>query len=393
VALVVFRGVDHTTWERRSRGFGRGAARDEDLERTVALDGAAADRALDETLPLHEAAARGIIAPRAAGHDAAGFYPGSPVYPEYGSYDGPSGGFPPQGDASGLDGAAGGRRPTRRRVLLAAGGLTLLGGCGIATAARLASAGSTRPAAAPTPSRSPSRGPVAPPAAPTGTPADLSSSSAAASPSAPPPDTGDPGVNPALVQSVPQFYVHGGPKSIALTLDDGPSAQYTPQVLSLLQRHRITAAFCMVGEQIAANRSLVSEIAAAGHTIVNHTWNHADQSKLGAAAIRSQIARTSDALGTAQAHPTLFRAPYGSWSHAVFQECARARLRPLDWSVDPRDWSRPGTNTIVSRIMAQTRTGSIILEHDGGGDRSQTVAALKIVIPRLLDEGYRFISV
>jgi peptidoglycan/xylan/chitin deacetylase (PgdA/CDA1 family) len=63
---------------------------------------------------------------------------------------------------------------------------------------------------------------------------------------------------------------------------------------------------------------------------------------------------------------------------------------PLDWSVDPRDWSRPGVLEIVSTIMRNTRTGSIILEHDGGGDRSQTVTALNIVIPRLLDEGFRF---
>ena len=63
---------------------------------------------------------------------------------------------------------------------------------------------------------------------------------------------------------------------------------------------------------------------------------------------------------------------------------------PLDWSVDPRDWSRPGTSEIVRTIMKSTKTGSIILEHDGGGDRSQTVAALEIAIPRLLDEGYRF---
>ena len=65
---------------------------------------------------------------------------------------------------------------------------------------------------------------------------------------------------------------------------------------------------------------------------------------------------------------------------------------PLDWSVDPRDWSMPGVREIVSNILRNTATGSIILEHDGGGDRSETVAALKIVIPRLLDEGYRFLT-
>ena len=86
----------------------------------------------------------------------------------------------------------------------------------------------------------------------------------------------------------------------------------------------------------------------------------------------------------------MFRAPYGVWSPAALEYCVIEGLTPLGWSVDPRDWSRPGVQDIVRTIMRTTQTGSIILEHDGGGDRSQTVAALKTVIPRLLDEGYRF---
>jgi len=74
----------------------------------------------------------------------------------------------------------------------------------------------------------------------------------------------------------------------------------------------------------------------------------------------------------------------------VFSSCAEAGLTPLAWSVDPRDWSRPGVRAIIRDIVADTRTGSIILEHDGGGNRSQTVAALKIWLPRLLDAGYQF---
>jgi peptidoglycan/xylan/chitin deacetylase (PgdA/CDA1 family) len=201
------------------------------------------------------------------------------------------------------------------------------------------------------------------------------------------------GIDPSKVQSAPEYYVHAGAKVIALTLDDGPSAVYTPQVLALLQQYKISATFCMVGRLVAANRSLVSEVVAAGHTIVNHTWDHADQSKLTLAQIRSQISRASDALASVGVRPAIFRAPYGAWSHAVYEACAAADLRPLDWSVDPRDWSRPGVDTIVSRILAATRTGSIILEHDGGGDRSQTVAALKIVLPKLLEGGYRFTTV
>jgi peptidoglycan/xylan/chitin deacetylase (PgdA/CDA1 family) len=86
----------------------------------------------------------------------------------------------------------------------------------------------------------------------------------------------------------------------------------------------------------------------------------------------------------------MFRAPYGAWSPTVLRYCEQLRVTPLDWSVDPRDWSRPGVAAIVDNIMDNTRTGSIILEHDGGGNRSETVAALKIVLPRLLDEGFRF---
>ncbi len=86
----------------------------------------------------------------------------------------------------------------------------------------------------------------------------------------------------------------------------------------------------------------------------------------------------------------MFRAPYGVWTPTALEYCAKEGLTPLDWSVDPRDWSRPGVPAIVNTIMATTRTGSIILEHDGGGDRSQTVSALKLAIPRLLNEGYRF---
>jgi peptidoglycan-N-acetylglucosamine deacetylase len=181
------------------------------------------------------------------------------------------------------------------------------------------------------------------------------------------------------------------PKSIALTIDDGPSPVYTPQVLQLLQQYRVTATFSMIGTQVAAYPRLASEVAAAGHTIANHTWTHANLPSLATQAIYAQMARASDAIQAATgAAPKLFRAPYGDWSPAVLQQCERMQLVPLDWSVDPRDWSRPGVPSIVSNIMTHTRSGSIILEHDGGGNRSQTVAALRIVLPRLLAEGFRF---
>ena len=136
---------------------------------------------------------------------------------------------------------------------------------------------------------------------------------------------------------------------------------------------------------------MAREVAAAGHMIANHTWSHVNLAVLPPVAIADQIDRATDAIHTVTGRvPTLFRAPYGAWSPTVLQHCEQDGMTPLDWSVDPRDWSRPGVAFIVGNIMRNTKTGSIILEHDGGGNRSQTVAALTIVLPRLLAAGYHF---
>jgi peptidoglycan/xylan/chitin deacetylase (PgdA/CDA1 family) len=196
---------------------------------------------------------------------------------------------------------------------------------------------------------------------------------------------------PAPVPRQPVYYLEDGPKVIALTIDDGPSPVYTPQVLRLLERYGVRATFSMIGESVSSYPAVARDVAEAGHTIINHTWDHANLTLLSAAAQRAEIERAASAIHAATgARPRMFRAPYGAWSREALRYCASERLLPLDWSVDPRDWARPGVSEIITTIMGTTRSGSIILEHDGGGDRSQTVAALQTVIPRLLDEGYRF---
>jgi peptidoglycan/xylan/chitin deacetylase (PgdA/CDA1 family) len=192
----------------------------------------------------------------------------------------------------------------------------------------------------------------------------------------------------------PVYYVHDGPMTIALTIDDGPSPIYTPQILQILEKYHVTASFSMVGENVTYYPGVARDVADAGHVIVNHTWDHADLATLSQSRMRAEIANASDAIHTAVGRaPTIFRAPYGAWSRATLEYCASENLMPLDWSVDPQDWARPGVSKIVSTIVKNTQTGSIILEHDGGGNRSETVAALKIAIPRLLDEGYHFKAV
>jgi peptidoglycan/xylan/chitin deacetylase (PgdA/CDA1 family) len=192
----------------------------------------------------------------------------------------------------------------------------------------------------------------------------------------------------------PVYYVDDGPKTIALTIDDGPSPIYTPQILQILAKYKVTASFSMVGRNVTYYPGVARDVADAGHVIVNHTWDHADLATLTESQTRAEIANASDAIHNAVGRaPTIFRAPYGAWSRTTLEYCASEHLMPLDWSVDPRDWARPGVSKIVSNIMKNTETGSIILEHDGGGDRSETVAALKIAIPRLLDAGYHFRAV
>ncbi|TML32471.1 MAG: polysaccharide deacetylase family protein [Actinobacteria bacterium] len=142
-----------------------------------------------------------------------------------------------------------------------------------------------------------------------------------------------------------------------------------------------------------ADPQLVASVAAAGHQVANHTFTHAQPfARLTAPQVHDEIARTSDVLAGIGIRPRLFRAPGGEWSPATLGECAAAGLRPLDWSVDPRDWSRPGVRHIVETILTRTRPGAIILDHDGGGDRQQTLDALTIALPRLLDAGYHFVQ-
>jgi peptidoglycan/xylan/chitin deacetylase (PgdA/CDA1 family) len=198
---------------------------------------------------------------------------------------------------------------------------------------------------------------------------------------------------PAYPLDRPLYYVDDAFRSIALTIDDGPDPVYTPQVLQVLESYGVTATFSMIGLHVAAYPQLAQAVAEAGHQIANHTWNHVNLAGMPAHRVHSEIELASQVIHEAIGmQPGLFRAPYGAWSPAVIRQCERMRMVPLDWSVDPRDWAQPGTSSIIRTIMRTTQPGSIILEHDGGGNRSETVAALRVVLPRLLREGYHFVT-
>jgi peptidoglycan-N-acetylglucosamine deacetylase len=278
--------------------------------------------------------------------------------------------YPAPGDPGARSDAGRGNRMPRRMLLAALGGLLITG-----TTAAMAAAMESERSSAGAGRRS---------RAATETTAPRGAGGTASRPDRARPRGGE-------TPPKPVYYIDDGPMTVALTIDDGPSPVYTPQILRILEERGVTASFSMVGQNVASYPGIAREVASAGHAIGNHTWSHPDMAVLAPAAMQDEIARATDAVHAATGQrPTLFRAPYGAWSPLLLEYCAAHGLTPLDWSVDPRDWARPGVTAIVANILRTTRAGSVILEHDGGGDRSQTVAALKAVVPRLLDEGFRF---
>ena len=181
--------------------------------------------------------------------------------------------------------------------------------------------------------------------------------------------------------------------AIALTIDDGPDPLWTPQILDLLRRNGVRATFSLIGRQAHAYPALVKRIIAEGHGVCNHSMTHPQPfSARSAAAIHQEIADAQSAIvGAGGVVPVLFRAPGGDWTAGVLSAVTELALVPLGWDVDPRDWSRPGTATVTNRLLA-ARPGDILLCHDGGGDRAQTVESLRTVLPALNRQGLRFVT-
>lgn len=181
-------------------------------------------------------------------------------------------------------------------------------------------------------------------------------------------------------------------RRIALTFDDGPDPPYTERVMSVLERERVPATFFLIGRQLAADAELVRRELRDGFLLGDHTWSHRNVSSA-SSADRAEIRDTRNEIERVTGFQTcLMRPPYGATSPALVRFNAGLGLDTVNWNVDSTDWSRPGTATIVRLIMKETRPGSIILMHDGGGNRSETVAALPTVIHRLRAKGYQFVS-
>jgi peptidoglycan/xylan/chitin deacetylase (PgdA/CDA1 family) len=181
-------------------------------------------------------------------------------------------------------------------------------------------------------------------------------------------------------------------KAVALTYDDGP-APLTPAFLRELDRLGVPATFFMIGQQVPGSAALVRRMLAAGHELGNHSWNHADLGGGGPGA-SSQLARTNAAIRRATGFtPCVFRPPYGSTGADLVARTRALGMTSILWSADPLDWRTPGAGAITGRVLAQSGPGAIILSHDGGGSRGQTLAALPAIVSGLRARGYRFTTV
>jgi peptidoglycan/xylan/chitin deacetylase (PgdA/CDA1 family) len=181
--------------------------------------------------------------------------------------------------------------------------------------------------------------------------------------------------------------------AVALTIDDGPDLPWTPQVLSVLAEHHVKATFSLVGVHVSHQPGLVRQIVAAGHGVCNHSMTHPEPfASRPQATIDAEIQGGLQAIHAATGRvATVFRSPGGDWSPGVFATLARWGMTPIDWDVDPRDWARPGSGHIIRKLLA-ARPGDILLCHDGGGNRSETITALRTVLPALLARGLSFVT-
>lgn len=183
-------------------------------------------------------------------------------------------------------------------------------------------------------------------------------------------------------------------KFVALTFDDGPDPVYTPQILDALSRAGAVATFCMVGANVTRHPELVRAVVARGMRLCDHTVSHdEDLSKRSEQRVTAEIAGCwSDLQVAADADVPVpyFRAPGGFWSHLMGEVAARQGMKSLSWSVDSRDWTLPGTAQIVATVQQAVQPGAVVLLHDGGGKRAQTVEALNQLLPWLVAQGYQF---
>ncbi|WP_391207143.1 polysaccharide deacetylase family protein [Psychrobacillus sp. L4] len=183
-------------------------------------------------------------------------------------------------------------------------------------------------------------------------------------------------------------------KVIALTFDDGPHTTYTPQILDLLAEYDAKATFFVIGERAESFPDLILQIGKEGHEVANHTYSH--PLKITPDKLKEELKKTNeiihDITGT---YPLFYRPVGGSYNDRIINTAIENGYKVIMWSwhQDTEDWKTPGVNKIVKKVLSGAHPGDIVLFHDAGGDRSQTVKALAEILPELQKQGYKFVTI
>jgi peptidoglycan/xylan/chitin deacetylase (PgdA/CDA1 family) len=180
---------------------------------------------------------------------------------------------------------------------------------------------------------------------------------------------------------------------VAIGFDDGPATD-TAAFVSMLERNHARATFFVIGRLVsAAYRATMLRALRDGDVLGDHSYNHPDLALRGVD-VRGQLLHTIGAIRAQTGYtPCLFRPPYGAYDESVVRVARSLGLATVMWNVDPADYSQPGTGAIEQRVLSQVRPGSIIISHDGGGPRGQTLAAYPHIIAALRRRGYGIVTI
>ncbi|MDT9722264.1 polysaccharide deacetylase family protein [Paenibacillus sp. ClWae2A] len=184
-------------------------------------------------------------------------------------------------------------------------------------------------------------------------------------------------------------------KVVAFTFDDGPHPVYTPQVLEIFRRAGGRATFFMIGQEMENHPEIAAEVHREGHEIANHTYTHPDLTKLTLEEAGEELQRAENLVQEVTGEPArCFRPPYFGVNDDILSLAAERGYRTIgSVNGDARDWDNPGVEHILERTRSAVKPGSVLIFHDGYGDRSQTVEAVRVLVEELAGEGYRLVTV
>jgi peptidoglycan-N-acetylglucosamine deacetylase len=189
--------------------------------------------------------------------------------------------------------------------------------------------------------------------------------------------------------------IHTSRRVVAITFDDGPNPVYTPQILDIFSAAKGKATFFMIGDQMRNNPEVVKQVADQGHEIGNHTFNHPKLSQLSMEDCLDEIEQTDKLVEEMTGRkPVVFRPPYLDYNQdtvSILQQKGYPMIGALN--LEALDWEQPGVEYILEKSMDVVKNGSILIFHDGYGDRSQTIEAVRMLVSELTSQDYQLVTV